>query len=132
MCKEAGHGIEIATAISKMILSLIRFVFIYDADLAQAAPDQGTNGEEIIDDFQDFMKRWEGRICTSGETICPNKTKWFLNDYVWKGNKFTHRSIDKFPGNISIPDQDGNMMIINKEESSANKSLGIQLTLTGD
>ena len=37
------------------------------------------------------------------------------------------------PENISIPDQDGNMMIIKREEpSSTNKSLGIQLTLTGD
>ena len=52
---------------------------------------------------------------------------------MWKGNKFTYRTIDKMPRNISIPDQDGNMMIINREELlSANESLGIQLTLTGD
>ena len=37
------------------------------------------------------------------------------------------------PGNISIPDQEGNMMTIKREEpSSVNESLGIQLTLTGD
>ena len=37
------------------------------------------------------------------------------------------------PGNISIPDQEGNMMPIKREElSSVNKSLGIQLTLTDD
>ena len=41
--------------------------------------------------------------------------------------------IDEMPGNISIPDQDGNMMTINIAELlSANKSLGIQLTLKGD
>merc|ERR1711983_443439 len=37
------------------------------------------------------------------------------------------------PGNISIPDQEGNMMTIKREEpSSVNESLAIQLTLTGD
>ena len=52
---------------------------------------------------------------------------------MWKGNKFTYRSIDEILGNISISDQEGNMIIIKREESSsANKSLGIQLTLTGD
>ena len=37
------------------------------------------------------------------------------------------------PGNISIPDQEGNVMTTKREElSSVNKSLGIQLTLTSD
>ena len=48
-------------------------------------------------------------------------------------NKFVYRSIEDMPGNISIPDQEGNMMTIKREEpSSVNESLGIQLTLTGD
>ena len=50
-----------------------------------------------------------------------------------KENKFVYRSIEDMPGNISIPDQEGNMMTIKREEpSSVNESLGIQLTLTGD
>ena len=37
------------------------------------------------------------------------------------------------PGNISILDQEDDIMIITREESSAvNKSIGIQLTMTGD
>ena len=37
------------------------------------------------------------------------------------------------PGNISISDQEGNMMTIKREEpSSVNELLGIQLTLTDD
>ena len=86
MCKEAGHGIEIATAITKMILSLMGFAFVDNADLAQAAPDHETSGEEMINDIQEFMRRWEGSIRASGGAICPNKTKWFLIDYVWKRN----------------------------------------------
>ena len=34
MCKEAGHRIKIATALTKMILSLMSFAFVDDADLA--------------------------------------------------------------------------------------------------
>ena len=75
----------------------------------------------------------EGGIRASGGAICPNKTKWFLIDYVWKRNKFVYRSIEDMPGNISIPNQEGNMMTIQREEpSSVNESLGIQLTLTGN
>ena len=37
------------------------------------------------------------------------------------------------PRKISIPDQEGNMITIKREEpSSVNELLGIQLTLTGD
>ena len=75
ICKEAGHGIEIATAITKMILSLMRFAFVDNADLAQAASDQDTSGKEMINYFQEFMRRWEGGIRASGGAICPNKTK---------------------------------------------------------
>ena len=133
MCKETGHGIEIATTITKMFLSLKGFAFVDNSDLAQAAADQDTIGEEMIDEFEDFMRRWEGGIRTSGGAICPNKTKGFLFNYIWRGNKFIYRSIDEIPGNVSIPDQDGNMMIIKREELlSAYESLGIQLTLTGD
>lgn len=126
MSKETGHEIGIATAKTKMILSLIGFAFVDNADLAQAAAEQDTSGKEIIDEFQDFIRRLEGGIRTSGGAICPNKNKWFLIDYVLKGNKFTYRTIDEMSRNISIPDQDGNMMTINREELlSANKSLGI-------
>ena len=75
MCKEAEHGIEITTAITKIILSLTGFAFVDDADLAQAASDQDISKEEIIDEFQEFIQRWEGGICASGGAICPNKTK---------------------------------------------------------
>ena len=51
MCKKVGHGIEITTTITKIILSLIGFTFVDNTDLAQATPDQDTNGEEMIDDF---------------------------------------------------------------------------------
>ena len=121
MYKEVEHGIKIATTITKMILSLMCFAFVHNANLAQAVPDQDTSGEEMIDKFQEYMQIWEGGICASGGAICPNKTKWFLIDYVWKCNKFTYRSIDEIPGNISIPDQDGNMMIINREDLSSKK-----------
>ena len=62
LCKDAGHRIEISTAITKMVLTLICFAFVDDADLAQAASEQDTSGEEMIDEFQNFMKRWGGGI----------------------------------------------------------------------
>ena len=55
------------------------FVFVDNTDLAQATPDQDTSGEEMIDEFQEFMRRLEGRIRASGGVICPNKTKMVSN-----------------------------------------------------
>ena len=52
MCKDAGHRIEIATAITKMAFSLIGFAFV-----VQAAAEQDTSEKEMIDEFQDFMRR---------------------------------------------------------------------------
>ena len=60
---------------NKIVLSLIGFAFVDDADSAQAASEEDTSKEEMIDEFQDFMIRWEGGIRASGGAICPNKTK---------------------------------------------------------
>ena len=49
MCNEATNKIEIATAITKIILPLMGFVFLNNADLAQAASNQDTSREEVID-----------------------------------------------------------------------------------
>ena len=43
MCKEVGHEIEITTAITKIILSLMGFAFVKNVDLAQAASNQDTS-----------------------------------------------------------------------------------------
>ena len=56
-----------------------------------------------------------------------------MESILLKGNKFIYRSINDIPEDISIPDQEGNMMnIIREELSSVHESLGIQLTITGD
>ena len=46
MCKEVEHRIEIATTITKMIISLLVFAFVDNTDLAQAALDQHPSGEK--------------------------------------------------------------------------------------
>ena len=81
MCKESGHRIEIAAAITKMFLSLMCFTLADDVDLVQATSDQDSSSKEMIDHFQEFMQRWKGSIQASGGAICPNKTIWFLIDY---------------------------------------------------
>ena len=58
-----------------MILSIMGLTFVDDADLAQAAFDQNTSKEEMIDKFQEFTRRWEGGMRASGGAICQNKTK---------------------------------------------------------
>lgn len=60
MCKETELGIEIATAITKMILSLISFAFIDNADLVQTASNQDTSRKEMIDKFQESLE--DGKV----------------------------------------------------------------------
>ena len=79
------------------------------------------------------MRWWNGSIRPSGGSICPKKTTWFLIDFEWNGSNYEYYSVEDMPGNISVPDEEHSMITITRKEPlSANESLGIQLTLTGN
>ena len=92
MCKNAGHRMKLLTSITKAPISLMGYLFVDDANIMQGADNINTSKEDLIPNFQEFMKRWNGGIRASGGEVCPNKTEWFLIDFKWNGSDYEYQS----------------------------------------
>jgi hypothetical protein len=65
--------------------------------------------------------------------IAAAKTRWFLVDFKWTGSDYKYRTIADMPGNITLPDENGNEYVVAREEvSTAFESLGVWLSLDGN
>ena len=71
-----------------------------------------------------------GCIRATGGFIAPIKTRWFLVSFFWNGNDWDYETKDSLPGVITLPDKDGQLYTVNREEPTTSfKSLGLQIDL---
>ena len=132
MCKAARHGMTVMTSISKNVFSFMGFAFVDDADLIAGADDVNTTGPEMIACFQALMTCWNGGVRATGGLIAPEKTRWFLLSFYQDDLDWQYHTKDTLPGNITLPDQNGDLYTVTREEpTSAHTSLGMELTLCG-
>jgi hypothetical protein len=132
MCEGAGHGTTCIAPISGKLLRFLGFAFVDDADLSDCADDVNTKGEEMAESFHRFMNRWNGGLRATGGLIAEAKTRWFLVDFKWTGSDYEYRTIADMPGNITLPDENGQEYVVAREEvSTAFESLGVWLALDG-
>ena len=68
-CKSKGHGTTIINPISKMIVALLDFIFVDDADLVTMANNASTFGAAMIPKMQALMMDWCGCIRATGGLI---------------------------------------------------------------
>ena len=103
-----------------------------DADLVSADNDVHTTGEEMIVKMQALMTDWCGGIRATGGLIAAAKTRWFLLCSYWDGQDWQYHTKESLPGEITLPDQDGNLYTVSREEPSATfESLGLRGNLEG-
>jgi hypothetical protein len=133
MCEWAGHGTTCIAPISGKLLRFLGFAFVDDADLSDCADDVNTKGEEMVKSFHRFMNRWNGGLRATGGLIAAAKTRWFLVDFKWTGSDYKYRTIADMPGNITLPDENGNEYVVAREEvPTAFELLGVWLSLDGN
>ena len=82
MCRDKEHGITITSSITKTETPLIGFAFVDDVDLISGADHISTIGNELIPKFQSLLLQWNDGIHTSRGLIVPQKTYWFLIDFI--------------------------------------------------
>ena len=90
--REAGYGIKFINAITNEAYQLAALAFVDDSDLIQ----DGETVEIAYDLMVKSMKFWEDMIKETGGCLAPDKSKWYLIDYVWKKGKF--KCIDPLMG----------------------------------
>ena len=74
MMRQAGHGMNLTLAISQNISKIVAFTFVDDTDFIQGnMGDTDIMVEEVMQEIQQAISRWEGRLKTTGGALVPEK-----------------------------------------------------------
>ena len=74
-CMEcAGHGLQILAVLSLLILRIVGFAFVDNADLVEGAPDVYTPSDNLVAPFQKALNRWSGLLRATGGLLVPSKS----------------------------------------------------------
>ena len=131
--KRHGHGVNLRSALSLSLVSIVCFAFVDDTDLAITGKDRLTTGEEVIEEFQPALDRWARSLIVSGGALCSEKSFCYLIDFQWTGTDWEYRSKDDMPGSFTLIDKHGTrreLKRMNAEE--AEKTLGVYLAMDGN
>jgi hypothetical protein len=128
-----GHGFNILSAMSCILVSFVCYAFVDDTDVIQSASSTATPGEAVIADMQIVLDRWGGLLRATGGALVPKKSFWYAIDFRWNGCKWVYRTIDDMPGDILISDVDGARVILQRHEADVGKeTLGVMQAMDGN
>ena len=100
--RTAGFGFSLFTAITVSAVSFVCYAFVDDTDLVHTAKDVDTRGPTIIAEMQSALDHWEGGLKATGGALVPEKSYWYLIDFIWTGEKWRYATKTDMPGDISI------------------------------
>ena len=81
---DQGYGSTFISSISRATLKLVGFSYVDDCDLFNSS----TMLDMTFDKMKDSLKDWEWLIEVTGGCLVPNKSSWYLVDYVWDKGKW--------------------------------------------
>ena len=134
MVRTAGYGFSLMTALTASVVQFVCFAFVDDADVVHTAKDVDTTGYIVLQEMQQAIDHWEGGLKATGGALVPEKSYWYLIDFIWTGDRWRYATIDDIPGNISINnvDDEGRAILQRYEASVAQKTLGVFLAMDGN
>jgi hypothetical protein len=133
MMRAAGHGLNLASAISGILLSFVCYAFVDDTDVIHVAISPLSTGEDVLLEMQTVIDRWEGGIRATGCALVPSKSCWFLIDFLWTGTKWRYRTMNEMLGDISVLDKDGRRTNLDRHDAStATETLGVWQAIDGN
>ena len=100
------HGVELLSATTLTLLSLVCFAFVDNTDLPITGRKH-SRGEDLINPFQEALDRWAGGLTVTGGELAPIKSWCYLIDHVWTGTKWRYRTKEKMPGEFTLTDRHG-------------------------
>ena len=84
----------------------------------------------MIEKIQSLMTDWCCGIRATGGLTAPTKTRWFAIAFDWDGLDCQYHTKDSLPGDITLPDKDGNMYTVSREKpSKAFEFLGLRIDI---
>ena len=94
------HGVELVSATTLTLLSIVCFAFVDNKNLPITGRKQ-SSGEDHIDPFQETLDRWEGGLSVTGGELASKNSWCYLIDHVWTGTKRRYKTKEEIPGEFT-------------------------------
>ena len=123
------YGTEFVSSITKATLCLLGFSYVDDCDLFSSS--------DTLDDTFNFMKvslyNWERLIEVTGGCLVPDKSSWYLVDFVWANGNWKCKDPIDARFQLEVKMQDGVMKQLQRlQASEAIEMLGIYISPSGN
>jgi hypothetical protein len=129
--RELGFGFQYATPASNIPINFSGFAFVDDTDLLQVLSHE-TSVTEVRQRLQEAIDLWERGLSATAGAIVPEKTFWYLIDFIWNSGDWRYKSISECPGEVSAKDIQGNRLTLRRVEvDKAEETLGVYLAPSG-
>ena len=123
-----GFGVHFCSAISKELFIIVGFSYVDDCDLFQSGEDP----EEVLASMQALIDSWGSLMEVTGGALRPDKSWWYLVEYVWKQGKWVASDAGQ---DLNLQATGPNGRVENLKYLSASKSaemLGVWMSPSGD
>ena len=84
--RRQGYGVKFCSALSRELYHLCGFAYVDDSDLIQS----GSCPMVIAADMQKALGKWEKLMRVNGGVLAPDKSWWYLVEFVWSKGKWTY------------------------------------------
>ena len=104
MLRTAGNGAHIISAISKEPSHIVGFAFVDDTDLITInMQDRHITTNDIMEDMQESIDRWEGGLHTTGGTIVPEKSWVYPIDFKFQASgKWSYKTTEEIGAQFTV------------------------------
>ena len=92
---DRGYGTTFISSVSKATLKLVGFSYVDDCDLFNSAPTMDMTFTKMKASLSD----WESLIEVTGGCLVPNKSSWYLVDYL---NEGCYNMIPLFVSSVNV------------------------------
>ena len=132
MLRAEGCGAYFQTAITGDEIRFVGYAFVDDTDLYASSEQPEATGADVAAALQESLNLWEGGIRATGGAIEPDKSFWYLIDFVWHKGKWRYATEEDCPAELTVRDLNGEVKVLKRlHPSQAERTLGIRLAPDG-
>jgi hypothetical protein len=107
LLRAEGCGAFFHAALTGDEVRFVGYAFVDDTDLFASLDRSDATGSDVAAALQKSLDLWEGGIRATGSAIEPDKSFWYLIDFVWHQGKWTYATIDDCPAELTVLDLKG-------------------------
>jgi hypothetical protein len=130
--RKQGYECEIIDPLNNTRYIFLGYAFMDDTDIIESKT-LVLDVDSCMALLQEAMDTWEGTLKATCGAIVPEKTFWYLVDFIWEAGQWRYCSIKECPADLYVKDIHGTRKRIKRYEVwEAMETLGICLSPDGN